>query len=298
MARIRRTTGHSIEPSDVQGLVRHTSAWSRLEAFLGGAPVLHRVRNGSGVPLLLVHGIGPGTTGEVNFGRLIELMPHDWPLHLIDLAGFGESFAAAARPGFDPPRWLDQIDQALDRIRTPTLLVGNSVGGALALKTAARRRDLHGVVAIGAPAAHMETTEALAAFWRTPRDREALVAAMRPMTAARERPSPELVEPRWRAFADEAYAGWYGEALADPQSNLLKMVLSPEEARRISAPLTLIHGLQDRACPPAPLARLVMEHLPQADLELLGKCGHNVLAERTRDVIATLAQIRNKEQPS
>ncbi|HWJ36756.1 MAG TPA: alpha/beta hydrolase [Steroidobacteraceae bacterium] len=273
--------------------MRMTAAWDRIIYSVQNIRVHHRVRPGDGVPLLLIHGIGPGTDCEANFGSLLSAMPADWPVHMIDLIGFGGSDRKPSQPGFDVPLWLDQIGQALDRINRPALLIGNSVGGALALKTAARGLALHGVVAIGAPAAAMELTDALRAFWSPPTSAEGLAAAMRPMTAAQLLPDQSLVAARWARFNGD-YARWYGETLSRPQACLDAVALSSQEAARITVPLRLLHGQLDRACPPGPLARLVLEHLSRADLTLLGDCGHNVISERASIVLDVIEKFREK----
>ena len=242
----------------------------------------------------MVHGVGPGTTAEANFAPLIEALAPDTPAHLIDLAGFGGSVAAAAQPGFDAPLWLEQIDQALDRIGRPAILVGNSVGGALALKTAARRRDLIGTLVIGAPVAATTATPQLRAFWRAPTDLDALVEAMRPMSAAQAPPPEPVARARWRIFADPAYGAWFNAALAQPDDCLASVALTPSEAGRIETPTVLLHGQQDRACPPAGLATFVTSHMPYADLHLLGDCGHTLINERTADVLAAISLLRRK----
>lgn len=269
------------------------AGWDLLPYTVQGVCVQHRVRAGDGVPLLLVHGIGPGTDGEANFGPLLSVMPAHWPVHLIDLIGFGGSDRRTGQPGFDVTLWLDQIAHALARINRPPLLIGNSVGGALALKVAARGHSLHGILAIGAPAAAMPVTDVLRAFWTTPTSADALAAALRPMTAAQSEPDPSVVASRWARF-DEDYARWYGEALSRPQACLAAVVLRTDEAARIAVPVRLLHGLIDRACPPGPLAALVMEHLSQADLTLLGNCGHNVIWERNAFVLDVVGKFREK----
>jgi pimeloyl-ACP methyl ester carboxylesterase len=266
--------------------------WTVIEAATRGLPVRHVARAGRGAPLLLVHGVGPGTTGPANFAPLIEALPRDMPLHMIDLAGFGGSARKPAQPGFDVGHWLAQIDDALERIGAPAVLVGNSVGGALALKAAARRSDILAVLAIGAPAAPMAPTAELAAFWRAPRSPGQLAAALRPMTARAAEPPPAVVAERWRPFEDADHAAWFDAMLERPGDCLASAAVTPEEARAIKIPVRLLHGRQDRACPPAPLCAFVLEALPGADLTLLADCGHNVIAERTAEVVSAIALIR------
>lgn len=269
--------------------------WTELASSVGGLRFRHAARDGEGLPLLCIHGVGPGTTGQANFNPLLAVLPQGVPVHLIDLIGFGASARKPAQPGFDVPLWLDQIEAALDRIGGPALLVGNSVGGALALKTAARRDDLHAVLAIGPAAAVGAATAELKAFWRAPQDRDALAAAMAPMTGARTPPSPQLVAERWAAFADPDYARWFDETLAEPTACLSAAALTADEAAKVRTPVRILHGMLDRACPAGPLAEFVIQRLPQADLTLLGGCGHNVIAERTADVLAAITQLTTRK---
>jgi pimeloyl-ACP methyl ester carboxylesterase len=264
---------------------------------LDGVWLAHRMRAGE-VPILMVHGVGPGTSGRANFGPLLDRLDPRFGLHVIDLAGFGASGRKAAQPFFDVRFWLRQIDLAIDHVvrlhgRAP-LLIGNSVGGALALKTAAARADLKNVLAIGAPAGP-PAPPTLRAFWTAPRDAAALEAAMRPMTAAGAAPPPALVAERLRPFICGDYGEYFSAMLADPDGCLSAAALTAAEAARVSASVTLMHGRLDRACPVAAMLGELAPLLPHADLVLLGGCGHNVIAERTADVIAAIDRLSEEE---
>ena len=262
-------------------------AWEDLGATLHGVAIAHWARRGE-CPVLMVHGIGPGTTGFVNFAPLIAKVSSRLAPHVIDLAGFGSSGRLPAKPFFDVAFWLDQIDCAIAQIRVRygrfPVLIGNSVGGALALKIAARRSDLPRIVAIGAPAA-AEPTEALRAFWTAPRSEAALADAMRPMTGAAQPPDPRVVRDRLAPFLSGDYGQYFDTMLADPRSCLDATMLSGAEAERIVTPITLLHGDKDRACPIAATLAL-RARLPQADLTVFGGNGHNLMAERPGDVAA------------
>jgi pimeloyl-ACP methyl ester carboxylesterase len=244
----------------------------------------------------MVHGIGPGTTGRLNFAPLLDRMPKRFALHLIDLAGFGAS-ARKPPPYFDVGFWVRQIDQAIDRIkalhRRAPLLIGNSVGGALALKVAAMRVDLGQVLAIGAPAAP-PATPSLRAFWTAPRSPDALAAAMRPMTGAAGEPNRAAVAARWSPFECASYGAYFDAMLADPDACLAAAALRPDEASRIGAGVTLMHGRLDRACPLSTTLTDLAPMMPLADLILLGGCGHNVITERTSDVVAAIETLAEK----
>lgn len=271
--------------------------WRDLPTQLDGLNLLHQMRHGGDVPVLLVHGIGPGTTGCANFRPLLNTLGPRFALHVIDLAGFGGSDCKLEPPFFDVQLWLAQIDQAIERIRQirgrAPILIGNSVGGTLALKTAARRTDITQVVAISASAGPPASLY-LRAFWTAPRDADGLVAAMQPMTAFEAAPDPALVQARMGQFLKGSYAEYYNAMLADPDECLREAALTQEEAAMLRADVTLVHGRLDRACPmPSRLADL----LPDADVFLIGNCGHNVIYEHTARVLDAIRGAVNRTLP-
>jgi pimeloyl-ACP methyl ester carboxylesterase len=263
--------------------------WQDLSEPLDGIALFHESRPGD-VPLLMVHGIGPGTTGRGNFGPLLERLSPRFAPHVIDLAGFGASDRKTAPPFFDVPFWLRQIELTIARVRgmhgIPPVLIGNSVAGALVLKTVARNPDISRVVAIGAPSVP-EVSDTLRGFWQAPADAASLAAAMRPMTARMSEPPPALVQARFKVFAGD-YPAYFSAMLAEPETCLARAVLAPDEAFAIRAHVTLVHGRDDRACGVSPVLSTLLPMLPNADLIVLGGCGHNVLFERCDDVLAIL----------
>ena len=270
--------------------------WQAFSDELDGVDLFHEMRAGD-VPLLMVHGIGPGTTGRTNFRPLLERLSPRFALHVIDLAGFGASGRKTAPPFFDVPFWLDQIGLAIARVVAmhgrPPVLIGNSVGGALVLKTAARNPAITRVIAIGTPSVP-EVSDALRGFWQVPRDEAALADAMRPMTAHMGAPPPALVEARYKVFEGD-YGGYFSAMLADPEACLADAMLTGEEAAGIFAHVSLIHGRDDRACLAAPVVSTLLPLLPAADLLLLGECGHNVIFERCEEVLVTIERLQGME---
>ncbi len=268
------------------------SEWDDLGGELHGVRTAHRARAGD-MPLLLVHGIGPGTTGWTNFAPLVECLSPPFAPHLIDLAGFGLSGRLPRAPFFDVGFWLEQIDVAIRRIidrhgRAP-LLVGNSVGGALALKMAGRRADLPGLVAIGAPASPLATPE-LRAFWSPPQALAGLAEAMRPMTGAALEPDPAIVATRFGKFAEPGYADYFAAMLDDPASCLDAVLPTDAELAQIDTRVVLMHGRLDRVCPAAATIGL-LARLPHADLMLFGGCGHNLMSEHPTAVSQTVHRL-------
>src|SRR4051794_9401771 len=89
-------------------------------------------------PVLLLHGSGPGTTSAA-WAPLIAALSGHFRCDAPELPGFGETPAAPV------PTWADRLAPS-----SPCFVVGNSAGGAIALRLAARFPELiRGVVAVG-----------------------------------------------------------------------------------------------------------------------------------------------------
>jgi pimeloyl-ACP methyl ester carboxylesterase len=111
--------------------------------------VLHVVDRGSGPAIVLIHGLG----GQIrNFGRdMIEDLERDYRLILVDRPGSGYSPRASDRSA----RLKDQAETIAALIRKldldRPLIVGHSLGGALALALALNHPDTVGGLALITP---------------------------------------------------------------------------------------------------------------------------------------------------
>jgi pimeloyl-ACP methyl ester carboxylesterase len=260
-------------------------AWRASATSLDGVSLASLARDGD-MPVLMVHGIGPGTTGWLNFSCLADLLLPRCAIHMVDLAGFGASGRLPWPPYFDVSFWLRQLELVVDDILTthgkPPLVIGNSAGGALALKLAARRPELRRVVAAAVPCGPPNAL--LRAFWRSPCDAPGLADAMRPMTARYDEPDPELLRARLSPFLAGDYGAYFDDMLADPAACMQSLALAEVEAAAIAADILLLHGRADRACPMGAMMSGLLPLLPAADLVLMGAAGHNVCTERAADV--------------
>jgi pimeloyl-ACP methyl ester carboxylesterase len=100
-----------------------------------GTPVAYW-REGSGPPLLLVHG---GVCDHHAWYFVAPLLARRFSVYTFDRRGRGHS---GDTPPYSVVGELDDIDAMLDAIAEPAHLLGHSAGGILALKAAQRRNDL------------------------------------------------------------------------------------------------------------------------------------------------------------
>jgi len=253
---------------------------------------------GDGFPILMLHGIGPGTSTVANFGPVLEPLEEHCRVIAIDLIGFGDSERKKEGPKFDVDLWVRQGLAVLDHFTSGKQcgLAGHSLGGALALKIAAHAPQVTQILTSSAIGASFPLNETLNAFWTLPRDPEELRRNMQGMVFDPAAISDEMLELRWELLSQPGYGDYFDDMVAgDRQALIDAAVVSDEEASRITAAITMLHGRNDRPCPANQTTLAVADKLPGADVILLGQCGHNLPRERTGDYLAAARALFSPE---
>jgi 2-hydroxymuconate-semialdehyde hydrolase len=232
---------------------------------------------GSGPPVLLLHGSGPGTTAAAWAPLIAALAPR----HRViapDLLGFG----TAPRPsGSLRSAWTAQALELVDSLGLSSFaVVGNSAGGAIALSLAcARPRALTRVVAVGSMGHAMALPAGLDELWSysTP-SLEAAHALLELLNFDAGTVAAEAVEARYQATLAQP---WYPELFPAPRQRWVDdLALTREELAGISAPVLLVHGAQDRVIPLRDAFFPLLELLPDVRGHVFGRCGHASPVER------------------
>ncbi|MBI2306869.1 MAG: alpha/beta fold hydrolase [Rhodocyclales bacterium] len=203
---------------------------------------------------VLLHGWG---------GNAGDLLPLAVPLHaagysllLLDARNHGRSDADSFA---SMPRFAEDLDCAIDWLRRqpacdPARLavIGHSVGAAAALLAASRRSDIAAVVSI-------------AAFAHP-------ASVMRRFLAARRIPFIPL--------------GWYALRYVERVIGHRFDAIAPEHTiRRVSCPVLLVHGSEDRTVPPADAHHLAQCAGGRAQLLLL-RGDHEAFADPAAGIAA------------
>jgi 2-hydroxymuconate-semialdehyde hydrolase len=247
----------------------------------------HYLEGGSGFPILMLHGVGPGTSVVGNFGPVLEPLSERFHVFAMDLIGFGGSERNRNKPYFDVELWVRQADEMLALMPSgPVGIIGHSMGGAMALKLASRNRRIVKAMTSCTVGAAYPINDALNGFWSAPADRGALRQAMGRMMYAAESVSDDMIEDRWKLLTQEGYPDYCRELFAEPRQRLLdSAVLTDDEIGRIGAQVVMLHGRNDQPCPPEQTTLVLSRKLPRADVHLLGRCGHNLPRERSATFI-------------
>jgi pimeloyl-ACP methyl ester carboxylesterase len=244
---------------------------------------------GHGAPVVLLHGSGAGASAFATWRQTIPALADGHRVLAPDLLGFG----ATERPpdlACDLSRWLDHLVGFLDAVgvrRAP--LVGNSLGGALAVGLAARRPErVDRLVLVSSAGLTFPVTEGLRAVWGYRPGIADMRRLLETLAHDRQLVTDEVVEMRYRASVEPGAHEAFSRLFPPPHQRWVDAIATPEP--RIAAiphPTLVVHGREDRVVPLATAHRLA-RLIPRARLHVFGGCGHWLPVERTDDLNALL----------
>jgi 2-hydroxy-6-oxonona-2,4-dienedioate hydrolase len=253
---------------------------------------------GTGHPLILLHGSGPGATGWSNFYPNIPVLAMSFHVYSIDMPGWGESDSQTEETGLDHVAALIEFMDAIGIDRAA--LVGNSMGGMTSISTAILHPDrVSHLVTMGAPApvssvfvpgggpsegmkvlleAYVEPTAA---------NMKRLVAVMCYDQATA---TDELAELRSSAALahPEHLASWNSAYGTSANTNFTRFFTLGPSLPGITAPMLAIHGRDDRVVSYEHSLHLVAA-IPNSRLLLINHCGHWAQIEHHGEFNRTLA---------
>ncbi len=242
----------------------------------------HIYEAGSGFPILLMHGVGPGTCVPVNFGRVLEPLAARYHVFGTDLIGFGGSGRKAEPPYFDYPLWLKQAEAVFAAMpEGPKGILGHSLSSTLGMRLAGRHGDVSKLLLSAAIGTPMTVNADLETLWTFPENLADLRRAMDVLFYDSAFVTDAMLEDRLAVLKADSYAEYFKAMFGgDKDALLAPTVLAAEEFARIACEVAIVHGRSDAPCPFDETAALLVEAIPQADLYALAACGHGPASER------------------
>lgn len=240
--------------------------------------------------VIFLHGGGPGATALSNWKDILPLFSQYYHVLAPDIQGFGSTDHPA-----DPPKdmlgWMrlrvDQILSIMDGMGVDKAhLVGNSMGGALALNLVMSAHErFERVILMGSAGGHAEPTPELYRMANIYKD-----------------PSMIALENlfRWFVYDESVLGDNLKEIIRERYQDMMRpevrrsyvsmfgtppnMTIPPSALKRMDKPFFLIHGRDDRFVP-VEASIGMLRHLPNAQLHVFDRCGHWVQVERKEQFV-------------
>ncbi len=234
---------------------------------------------GSGAPVLLLHGSGPGVSAWANWRLLLPVLAQNRRVIAPDLLGFGTT----ERP-LDPTDstqyrmdiWVQQAVDLLDALQIELAdLVGNSFGGALALALAIQHpKRVRRLVLMGSVGVPFVITPGLDAVWGYQPSIDNMRALLDIFAFDRALVTDELAQLRYQASIRPGFQESFGAMFVAPRQRWVDAMVSPEaDIRALPHPTLVVHGREDAVIPLANSLTLA-QWIRHAQLHVFGECGH------------------------
>ncbi|WP_345673819.1 alpha/beta hydrolase [Yinghuangia aomiensis] len=260
-------------------------------------------------PAVLVHGLGGSS---LNWAHLAHELRGDLAADLVDLPGFGFS-----PPPHDGDYSLSAHCRAVEGLilslnRGPVHLVGNSMGGAVATRVAARRPDLVGTLTLVSPALpdlRPQVTALPTALMAVPGFSAGLNRLTKGMTPEqRTRVSVGLIFGSPDLLPDAEFAALAAEYrrrlglpyMSDAFTRSARGVVAAylergprnlwKQAAAVQAPTLLVYGRRDRLVNSA-VARRAQATFPDPRLVMVPDSGHVAMMEHPRVVARAVREL-------
>jgi pimeloyl-ACP methyl ester carboxylesterase len=244
---------------------------------------------GAGPPVVLLHGSGPGVSAYANWRLTMPALAGSRRVIAFDQPGFGFTERPEGAE-YTVERWTAHVLGVLEALGLDRVdLVGNSFGGAIALRFAAAHPDrVQRLVLMGSVGVSFPITKGLDEVWGYTPAPGAMRAIMDYFAYDSSLLSDDLAAVREKAAArpgvQEAYASMFPaprqrwvDALALPESDIADL---PHDT-------LIIHGRDDQVIPLEASLRL-LQLIDRAQLHVFGRCGHWVQIEQAERFNAVL----------
>lgn len=245
--------------------------------------------DGGKPPVLMLHGSGPGVTAAANWRPIIPAIARSRRVIAFDQLGFGGTADGHSRT-YGRAVWTQHALALLDELGVPRVdVIGNSMGGAIALSLAvARPTAIGNVVLMGSMGVAMALPEGLDGVWRYQPSMEESRRVIGLFAYNRDLITDDLVSMRYEAsLQPQVRASWQAMFPAPRQRWVDDLALSGTELASVAQPVLLIHGRDDKVVPWSSSASL-LELLPDARMHIIGGCGHWTMIERTAEFLSVV----------
>lgn len=241
------------------------------------------LEQGSGRPIVLIHGGGAGADSWGNWRNVIPHLAPDHRVVAVDMLGFGRTAKPNGDFVYSQPARVKHMIEFLDALELgPATLVGNSMGGATAIGVAVERPDLVSkLILMGSAGLVTSIDPVLAPILKYDFTREGMVRLVRALTTDSFEIDDDMIDYRYKLAVQEdtrraytATMAWIGQ-----QGGLF---WNEDYIRKVTAPTLVVNGKCDKVVPVAHAYRF-LELIDNSWGYLIPDCGHWAMIEHPKD---------------
>ena len=230
---------------------------------------------GSGPPVLMIHGSGPGVSAWVNWRLVMPSLAERFRVIAPDMVGFGfTERPVGAVYGMDT--WVRHAVDLLDALDIEAAnIVGNSFGGGLALALAIRHpARVRKLVLMGSVGVHFPITPGLDAVWGYTPSLQNMRRLMDLFAYDRTLVTDELARLRYEASIRPGFQESFSAMFPAPRQRGVDGLTSSEaDIRALPNETLIIHGREDQVIPLSNSLTLA-QWISRSQLHVFGRCGH------------------------
>jgi 2-hydroxymuconate-semialdehyde hydrolase len=230
---------------------------------------------GSGAPVLLIHGSGPGVSAWANWRLVMPELARDRRVIAPDLVGFGYTDRPADQR-YTMDLWINQTIGLLDALNIQQAdFVGNSFGGGLALAMAIRHpKRIRRLVLMGSVGISFPITPGLDKVWGYTPSLDNMRGLLDIFAHDRSLVTDELAQLRYEASNRPGFQESFAAMFPAPRQRWVDAMASPiDDIRKIDHETLIIHGREDQVIPVSN-SFTFLELISRAQLHVFGRCGH------------------------
>ncbi|MBE1286260.1 MAG: alpha/beta fold hydrolase [Alteromonadaceae bacterium] len=230
---------------------------------------------GTGQPVMLIHGSGPGVTAWANWRLVMPELSKHYRVLAPDMLGFGFT-ERPTNTQCNVDRWVNHAIGILDALDIEQCdLVGNSFGGGIALALAIRHpKRVRRLILMGSVGVPFILTPGLDAVWGYSPSLTTMKGLLDIFAYDRNLVTDELAELRYEASIRPGFHEAFSSMFPAPRQRWVDALASKEaDIRAIQHETLIMHGREDLIIPLYTSQKL-FEWIPKSQLHVFGQCGH------------------------
>ena len=255
---------------------------------------VHYIDRGAGPAIVLIHGFGGQT---YSFRNILPILERDHRVIAVDLKGYGYSERDAGA-GLSHTDQVAMLKALLEKLGvTHAVFVGHSMGGVIVQRFAAAHPEMVDALVLAASGTGEERFNRRlppAILLRPILPVLARLTAQRLLTASYYDKSVLTADVRAEYNRPAHLIGSMNGLLAIMHDAAQDV---PIDVSRITMPVLLLHGADDRIVPLRASQR-IRERLPQARLIVLDRAGHMLLEERPQEAARAILDFLRDTAPA